>query len=151
MSKLQQIELFIDIETKKLTSFQQQYQHAQQHQHQQQKRLSDLENYRLQYLREIKSKVASGSKVNELIQYQNFVSKLDKACEQQVMMINQAVLVTAQRKRQFLTQQKRVDAIAKYHDKKVKKEKLHAERISQKQLDEVANQYVLRRNISPFT
>lgn len=148
---LGQISLFIGIEQKKLTSLQQQFNAAQAYQNEQQKRLSELENYRLQYLREIKAKVASGNKVNDLIQYQNFVAKLDKACEQQVAIINQAVLVAAQRKQQFLSQQKRVDALAKYHKRKSKDVQQHEDRVLQKQLDELANQCALRSKATPFS
>jgi len=151
VAKLKQIKRYIDIEEGKLVSLRQQYQQAQQYQQQQQKRLSDLEQYRLQYLREIKIKVSSGSKVNELIQYQNFVAKLDKACEQQVAVISQAVLVVAQRKQQYVSQQKRVDAIAKFHKRKETQEQKSTDRIVQKQIDEMANQNLNGRRTSPFS
>lgn len=138
-----QLHLIIELQSKKANEASQQYQRARNFQSEQQQRLSDLENYRLSYLKQIKQKVINGAQASELLQYQNFVAKLDKACQQQIQQINQAVLVVAQRKQQYLAQQQKLDILKKYRVQVQRKHAIESERKEQKFMDEMASQAFL--------
>ncbi|GLR70728.1 flagellar export protein FliJ [Agaribacter marinus] len=148
MASIEQLGLVATLEDKKSKSLLQQYQQAKQYLFENQQKLAGLEQYRLDYLQQIKQKVANGVGAKALIQHQNFVGKLDKACQQQVQIINQAVLVSDQRKTQWLAQEAKAKAIDKLIDKSKAKRHLTQTRQEQKLFDEFSLQQFYRKTHS---
>ncbi|MBT1450824.1 flagellar export protein FliJ [Glaciecola sp. XM2] len=148
MASLSQLELVLGIERKKDEALARQYQQAKDHLFANQQKLSSLEQYRLDYLKLIRQKASEGLNAKALIQHQSFVGKLDKACEQQVELINQAVLVSNQRKEQWLTQQAKTQAVAKFMDKQKQKQALIESKNEQKLFDELSSLAQYKRAIS---
>jgi len=105
MSNLKQLHMVSDVETKKEQKLAQNFQYAAKHLQDNQQKLSGLEQYRLEYLTLIHQQGQLGVEAKKLHQHQSFVAKLDRACEQQIQFVSQAVLVADQRKRQWLEQQ----------------------------------------------
>lgn len=118
---------------------------AQQHLTGQKQKLSSLQQYRLDYLREIQQSGRQGGvDVRNYHQHLQFVGKLDKAIAQQMQMVSQANLVVDQRRRQWLEQQKRRKAVDLLLDKKRAEAMAVANRQEQQMLDEFATQKFLR-------
>lgn len=145
MSNLKQLHMVAEIETKKEQKFAQNYQFAAKNLLDNQQKLSGLEQYRLDYLILIQKKGQLGVEAKELHQHQSFVGKLDRACEQQIQFVSQALLVEDQRKRQWLEQQKRRKAIEMLIAKKVKEATALESRQEQQLFDEIASQKYARR------
>lgn len=145
MSKLSQLNLVLELERKKEQTCAMQYQKANAHLQQNQTKLSGLERYRLDYLHTIRQKAQQGVEAQAMNQHQQFVGKLDKACEQQIQLINNAVLVTAQRKQQWLMQQQKTKAIKSLILSKQKKAIAQENRQEQKMFDEIASQHAFRK------
>ena len=114
------------------------YQQANSHLQANQQKLSGLERYRLDYLHTIRLKAQQGVAALAMSQHHQFVGKLDKACEQQVQIINNAVLVVDQRKRQWLAQQQKRKAILHLIALKEKEIKIKEAKLEQKVFDELA-------------
>lgn len=139
MASVKQLNLVANIEAEKEQNLLQQHQQAKQHLFENQQKLSALEQYRLDYLNLIKQKASEGLAAKALIQHQSFVAKLDKACEQQIGIINQATLVVEQRKNQWLTQKSKAQAIVKLMQKQSHKHQQLADKQEQKLFDELAS------------
>lgn len=120
------------------------FQQAQQHWQLQRSKLSGLENYRLDYLRQLQQKGTQGLKALSFGQHQAFISKLDKACEEQNKIIARAQMVAEQRKVQWLQQQKKRKAVEMLLDKKLQARRLQEAKLEQKLLDEVSLQRFIR-------
>jgi flagellar FliJ protein len=148
MATLKQLSLVAKIEKDKEDNAARQYQQAKQHLFDNQQKLNGLEQYRLDYLKLIRQKASAGLAAKALVQYQSFVGKLDKACEQQIHVINQAVLVSDQRKRQWLTQQTKAKAILTLIQKQQSKQASIAAKQEQNLFDELASQALYRRKVS---
>jgi flagellar FliJ protein len=148
MASLSQLQLVVSIEGKKENALFRQYQQAKDHLFSNQQKLSALEQYRLDYLKLIRQKASEGLQAKALIQHQSFVGKLDKACEQQILQINQAVLVSQQRKEQWLKQKAKAQAVAKFIDKQVIKQQLAESKQEQKLFDELSALADYKRRIS---
>ncbi|MFQ3207649.1 MAG: flagellar FliJ protein [Glaciecola sp.] len=145
MSNLKQLHMVSDVETKKEQKLAQNFQYAAKHLQDNQQKLSGLEQYRLEYLKLIQQKGQLGVEAKKLHQHQSFVAKLDRACEQQIQFVSQAVLVADQRKRQWLEQQKRRKAIEMLIASKTKEAIAVEARREQQLFDELAIQKYIRR------
>nr|WP_297347844.1 flagellar export protein FliJ [uncultured Glaciecola sp.] len=145
MSNLKQLHMVSDVETKKEQKLAQNFQYAAKHLQDNQQKLSGLEQYRLEYLKLIQQKGQLGVEAKKLHQHQSFVAKLDRACEQQIQFVSQAVLVADQRKRQWLEQQKRRKAIEMLIASKTKEAVAVEARQEQQLFDELAIQKYIRR------
>ena len=115
---MSQLALVAKFELEKEQKAAQQFQLAQQHVTQQRQKLSNLQQYRLDYVRQIQATGKGGVAAKAYHQHLSFVGKLDKACQQQMNVISQASLVAEQRKRAWLEQQKRRKAVDMLIDKK---------------------------------
>ena len=112
---------------------------------QQKQKLSSLQQYRLDYVRQIQqSGKQGGVDARDYHQHLQFVGKLDKAIQQQMQIISQTRLVVDQRRRQWLEQQKRRKAVDVLIEKKQAEAAVVANRREQDMLDEFANQRFLR-------
>lgn len=116
---------------------------------QQKQKLSSLQQYRLDYVRQIQqSGKQGGVDARNYHQHLQFVGKLDKAIQQQMNIISQARMVVDQRRRQWLEQQKRRKAVDVLIEKKQAEAAITANRREQSMLDEFANQRFLRSKTS---
>lgn len=138
MSKLSQLYMVAKVEQEREQKCAIAYQQANAHLQANQQKLSGLERYRLDYLHTIRLKAQQGVAALAMNQHHQFVGKLDKACEQQVQIINNAVLVVDQRKRQWLAQQQKRKAILHLIALKEKDIKIKEAKLEQKVFDELA-------------
>lgn len=127
------------------------YRIAQQTLTQQRQKLSSLQQYRLDYMRQLQQNGQQGGlDARNYHQHLQFVSKLDKACEQQNQIISQASMVVDQRRQQLVKQQKRRQAVDFLLEKQQLEAQAKAERCEQHQLDEFALQKFIRANNAGF-
>ena len=146
MASIKQLTLVCDIEKQKLEKLHATYIQTKNYLFEQQQKLSGLENYRLDYIGQIKQQVALGVAAKTLIQHQNFVGKLDKACEQQINIINQAVLVVDQRKQHWMKQQQKYKAVLQLISRRQKQLLKDQNKQEQLVLNEFAIQQYHRRH-----
>lgn len=109
-------------------------------------KLEGLENYRLEYFRQIQQRGATeGLEAKSFNQHQGFITKLDKACEQQRQVIHNAVLAAEQRRDILTEQQKKRRAVEMLIAKKQKLQLAKEAKIEQAMMDEVALQRYIRQ------
>ncbi|MGS2720431.1 flagellar export protein FliJ [Paraglaciecola aestuariivivens] len=140
-----QLQIVAEWERKKEQKLVQDFQLAQQAAQSNKQKLSGLENYRLDYLRQAQLKAKQGVGSVTFGQHQQFIGKLDKACEMQMQAVNQAVLVADQRRMQWLAQQRKRKAVEMLLDKQQKAKLKQEERIEQALLDELSLQKFVRK------
>lgn len=144
---MSQLQLVAKIELEKEQKAAQMFQLAQQNVTQQRQKLSSLQQYRLDYLRQIQNTGKGGVGAKAYHQHLSFVGKLDKACQQQMGIISQATLVADQRKRAWLEQQKRRKAVDMLLDKKAQEAQKRESRLEQLMSDEFASQKFFRNQL----
>jgi len=125
---------------KKLADF---FYKAQQNVEAQRQKLNQLQQYRVDYIEQIKQ--TGSADATKYQQHLSFVGKLDLACEQQTHAIAQAKTVAEQRKTTWLKQQQRKKAIEKLIEKQNMQAAIRQNRIEQAEMDEFANQLFYRR------
>ena len=140
-----QLQMVADWERQKEQKLVQDLQLAQQFYQDNKQKLAGLENYRLDYLREAQLRAKKG--VGSVIfgQHQQFIGKLDKACEMQLQTVNQAVRVADQRRMQWLAQQRKRKAVEMLLDKQHKAKLKREDRQEQIMLDELSLQKFMRK------
>ncbi len=141
----QQLRLVADWENQKEQQCAQEFQLAQQNADLQKQKLSSLEQYRLDYLRQTQTRASQGVVARSFNQHQSFIGKLDKACEQQMHVHSQALLVAEQRKSLWLQQQRKRKAVEMLLEKKRQQRVYQENRVEQQILDEMAIQKFIRR------
>lgn len=119
---------------------------AQDYLQQQQNKLSSLQQYRLDYMRQIQQEGSSGVMARHYQQRLSFVGKLDKACEQQSNVVRQSMLAMEQRRAQWLAQQQRRKAVDKLIEKSRSSLATLDARTEQQEMDEYAMQGLRRRS-----
>ena len=125
------------------------FQLAQKYVNEQRNKLQGLEQYRLEYFRQIQQKARStGLKAMSFNQHQGFIAKLDKACEQQRQVIHNAVLAADQRKETWLKQQQKRKAVEMLLEKKKAQAMAREIRLEQALMDEVALQKFIRKDMN---
>ena len=140
-SKLQ---LVADWERQKEEKLVKDFQIAQQYALDNKQKLNGLETYRVNYLREAQTKAKQGLGAQSWGQHQQFIGKLDKACELQLQTLNQAMLVADQRRNQWLAQQRRRKAVELLIEKQQKEKRLQEEKQEQQMIDEISLQKFIR-------
>jgi flagellar FliJ protein len=140
-----QLQMVADWERQKEQKLVQDFQLAQQFYQDNKQKLAGLENYRLDYLREAQLRAKKG--VGSVIfgQHQQFIGKLDKACEMQLQTVNQAVRVADQRRIQWLVQQRKRKAVEMLLDKQHKAKLKREDKQEQIMLDELSLQKFMRK------
>lgn len=140
-----QLQIVADWERRKEQKLIQDFQLAQQSAQSNKQKLAGLENYRLDYLRQAQAKAKQGVGSVTFGQHQQFIGKLDKACEMQLHAVNQAVLVADQRRMQWLAQQRKRKAVEMLLDKQQKAKLKREEKLEQIMLDELSQQKFMRQ------
>jgi flagellar FliJ protein len=140
-----QLQMVAEWERQKEQNLVQDFQLAQQFYQDNKQKLSGLESYRLDYLREAQLRAKKG--VGSVIfgQHQQFIGKLDKACEMQQHALNQAVRVADQRRMQWLAQQRKRKAVEMLLDKQHKAKLRREDKQEQIMLDELSLQKFMRK------
>ncbi|GAA0853637.1 flagellar export protein FliJ [Aliiglaciecola litoralis] len=123
------------------------FQLANQHVTLNKQKLSSLERYKLDYLRQTQTVTDKPLSVDTFNQLHSFIGKLDKACQQQMQVISQAVVVAEQRKAQWLAQQRKRKAVEMLLEKKVAQREDRANRIEQQLMDELSTQRYIRNTL----
>lgn len=141
----QQLQLVADWENEKEQRCARDFQIAQQNANLHKQKLSSLEQYRVEYLQQTQTKASSGVKALSFNQYQSFIGKLDKACEQQTQVHSQAVLVADQRMALWLKQQQKRKAIELLIEKKRQQRTYLENKREQQMLDEISLQKFIRK------
>lgn len=136
----EQLQMVAKWEREKEQKLARDFQLAQQHANLNKQKLSSLEQYRLDYLKQIQKKATTGLVGQSFHQLQSFVGKLDKACQQQTQVHSRSVLVADQRKAQWLHQQRKRKAVEMLVEKKKLQKLARQERQEQQMLDELATQ-----------
>lgn len=142
---MKQLELVAKFEREKEQNAAQQFRLAQQQVAQQRQKLSSLQQYRLDYLKQIQANGKGGVGAKVYHQHLNFVGKLEKACQQQMNVISQTSLAAEQRKRAWLEQQKRRKAVEMLIQKKVDEAQKRTQHQEQQMMDEYAAQKYFRQ------
>lgn len=140
----QQLELVARWERDKEDKLAQNFQIAQQHADMNKQKLSSLERYRLDYLKQTQVVAHTPLNVDRFNQLHSFIGKLDKACEQQTQVLNQALIVSDQRKNQWLAQQRKRKAVEMLLEKRRLAQQTRENRMEQQLMDELSNQRYLR-------
>ncbi|GGO63524.1 flagellar export protein FliJ [Bowmanella pacifica] len=110
-------------------------------------KLTGLQSYRLDYLRQLQQRANQGLGALSFAQHQSFIDKLDKACLQQNQIIANAKAVAQQRKSLWLKQQQKRKAVQMLIDKKRQQAQQLENKREQALLDEVAIQRFVRRQL----
>ena len=93
---------------------------AQQHWQSHQQKLNGLNQFRQEYFAQLTQKAQAGLSSAGFSHYQNFISKIDQAIEQQTQVVETAHRVTEQRQSQWRQQRVRTEAVAKLIEKEIK-------------------------------
>lgn len=120
------------------------YQQAQLYVTENQQRLEGLVQYRTDYFHKIQEKAAGGLEALSFTHHKSFITKLDKACEQQQNIVTDAKKAAEQRKNQWLDQQKKRKAVEMLLDKKALAHQAKIDREEQMAADEFALQKFIR-------
>ncbi|MDU0355691.1 flagellar export protein FliJ [Paraglaciecola aquimarina] len=139
-----QLKLVADWERQKEQKLAQDFQIAQNYAQENKQKLSGLENYRLDYLRQAQVKAKQGIGSLTFNQHQQFIGKLDKACELQMQQVAQSALVADQRKSQWLQQQKKRKAVDLLIEKQNIAQQQREAKQEQIMLDELTLQKFIR-------
>lgn len=121
------------------------YRLAQQNVQTNQQKLTGLQSYRLDYLRQLQQRANQGLGALSFAQHQAFIDKLDKACQQQSQMLARARAAAEQRKGIWLRQQQKRKAVEMLLEKKRQQKQQLEDKREQALLDEVALQRFIRR------
>jgi flagellar protein FliJ len=143
-----QLEMVAELERKKEQKLVRNFQLAQQHAQNNKQKLTGLEQYRLDYLRQAQNKAKQGMASASYGQHQQFIAKLDKACEQQTKVVSNAMLVSDQRRNQWLQQQNKRKAVEMLLAKQQKALEIRLAKQEQQMLDELALQRFVRKQPS---
>lgn len=108
-------------------------------------RLSSVGDFRLEYMKRVSERSLNGIDSATYSHYHAFIAKLDNASEQVKIAINQAKALLEQRKKQWLAQRRKVQAVEMLRDKQLVKLALIAAKQEQKMFDEIATQRFIRR------
>ncbi|MFT2091390.1 flagellar export protein FliJ [Paraglaciecola sp. 2405UD69-4] len=144
MSK-SQLDLVAQWERQKEQKMVEDFRQAQQFAQSNKQKLSGLENYRLDYLREVQQKAKNGIGSLTFGQHHQFIGKLDKACEMQTQALNKALIVADQRRSQWLQQQRKRKAVEMLLQKQQLAKQKREDKQEQAMLDEMSLQKYLRK------
>lgn len=112
---------------------------------QNQERLKSVSDYRLEYMRRLNQRSLEGIDSATYSHFHAFIAKLDNAAQQVKVAAHQAKTLVETRKKQWLEQRKKIQAVELLREKKLAALKLVANKQEQKMFDEIATQQFVRR------
>lgn len=143
---MKQLDILYRFEKEKETKAAQELQAAELEYQQNLERLKGVGEYRLEYMRRLNERSKSGMESSIFTHFHSFVNKLDQAGEQVKIAITQSKALMEQRKRLWLKQRQKVQAVEHLKEIQMKKTAQIAMRKEQKMFDEIATQQFVRRN-----
>lgn len=108
-------------------------------------RLSSVSDYRLEYMKRLNQRSLEGINSHTYSHFHAFIKKLDNASEQVQIAVNQAQAMVRKRKKEWLAQRQKVQAVELLRDKKLKHLAIIENKKEQKMFDEIATQQFVRR------
>jgi len=110
-------------------------------------RLDSVSDYRLEYMKRLNQRSVDGIDSITFSHFHAFIIKLDNAAEQMRIAVVQAEALVGQRKKQWLLQRQKIQAVELLKDKKLKAIASIANKREQKMFDEIATQQFVRRHL----
>ena len=114
---------------------------------QNQERLKSVSDYRLEYMRRLNQRSLEGIDSATYSHFHAFIAKLDNAAQQVKVAVHQAKSLVETRKKQWLEQRRKIQAVELLRDKKLAALRLVADKQEQKMFDEIATQQYVRRRL----
>ena len=108
-------------------------------------RLKSVSDYRLEYMKRLNQRSIEGIDSATYSHFHAFIAKLDNAAQQVKVAVHQAKALVATRKKQWLEQRRKIQAVELLRDKKLAQLRLIADKQEQKMFDEIATQQFIRR------
>lgn len=109
-------------------------------------RLNGVGDYRLEYMKRLNERSKAGIDSATYSHFLSFISKLDQAGEQVKIAIEQSKAMMEHRKKLWLKQRQKLQAVEHLLELQMKKATLRAQRQEQKNFDEIATQQFIRQN-----
>ncbi|MBA6417467.1 flagellar export protein FliJ [Colwellia sp. 6M3] len=109
-------------------------------------RLKNVSDYRLEYMRRLNQRSLEGIDSATYSHFHAFIAKLDNASQQVKIAVHQAKALVETRKKQWLEQRRKIQAVELLRDKKLAILQLAANKQEQKMFDEIATQQFVRRH-----
>lgn len=110
-------------------------------------RLKNVSDYRLEYMRRLNQRSLAGIDSATYSHFHAFIAKLDNASQQVKIAAHQAKALVETRKKQWLEQRRKIQAVELLRDKKLAALQLAANKQEQKMFDEIATQQFVRRRL----
>jgi flagellar FliJ protein len=108
-------------------------------------RLKSVSDYRLEYMRRLNQRSIAGIDSATYSHFHAFIAKLDNASQQVKIAVHQAKALVDTRKKQWLEQRQKIQAVELLRNKKLAALELVANKKEQKMFDEMATQQFVRR------
>jgi len=108
-------------------------------------RLKSVSDYRLEYMRRLNQRSIEGIDSATYSHFHAFIAKLDNASQQVKIALHQAKALVDTRKKQWLEQRQKIQAVELLRNKKLAALQLVANKKEQKMFDEMATQQFVRR------
>ena len=108
-------------------------------------RLKSVSDYRLEYMRRLNQRSIEGIDSATYSHFHAFIAKLDNASQQVKIALHQAKALVDTRKKQWLEQRRKIQAVELLRNKKLAALQLVANKKEQKMFDEMATQQFVRR------
>lgn len=143
-----QLQLVWQIEQDKEDSLARHLQQARSYLTANQEKLYGLQRYRNEYMKNIHEQGTGGVKGQNYQHCQQFINKLEQACQQQHQNVATAKQVVEQRKQVWLEQQKRRKAVEHLIEKQRKAVVLKQQKEEQKLMDEIVLNRLIRERMS---
>ena len=109
-----------------------------------QSQLDALNQYRLDYMSQMKDKVGTNLTSSQYQQFHKFIAQIDQAISQQVEAVKQTEKIKEHRQQHWLEKQQKRKAVETLLDKKAQKRQVAEAKAEQKLFDEFAIQQYFR-------
>ena len=110
-------------------------------------RLKSVTDYRLEYMKRLNSRSLVGIDSATFSHFHAFIAKLDNAAEQVDIALMQCKSMVEKRKKEWLAQRQKIQAVELLLDKKRSALEIIANKQEQKMFDEIATQQFVRRRM----
>ncbi|MGJ8692226.1 MAG: flagellar export protein FliJ [Thalassotalea sp.] len=109
-------------------------------------RIESVAEFRLEYMKRLNDRSRVGIDSATYNHFHKFIAKLDFANEQVVIALKQAEALVAQRKRAWLAQRQKVQAVEILQAKNKARQQLKENRAEQRMYDEISTQQYIRKS-----
>jgi len=113
-------------------------------------RLQSVSDYRLEYMKRLNARSIEGIDSATFSHFHAFIAKLDNASEQVDIAVVQSKAMVDKRKKQWLAQRQKIQAVELLLEKKKTALASIANKQEQKMFDEIATQQFVRRKLQTY-